>query len=220
MPQNTLPTPPIGAFPHGGIVPYIASWSSEVELPATPVERRGRLGYADEDLNDRDRLDVLWRRVGHSPGQGRPTFGIVHSLRQRRAMRRVLCQVCGDVVGDDDHGVLWLMGREEYQRAPWPAPIDTPHPPVCLPCAEVSITACPHLRNHYVAVRVRRYRVAGAYGAIHQPRLTGPIAVDVGSVAFDDHRILWMQASQLIMRLTDYRVVDLDAEIAAHKASR
>ncbi|WNI15349.1 hypothetical protein [Actinacidiphila sp. ITFR-21] len=213
---RVAPTPPVGAFPMGRIVPYITAWSSEQDLPGTLVGRHGRLAYADEHPADRDSIGTLWRRVGISPGKGRPEFGAVHTPRQRRAMQRVLCQVCGNQPDHNDDGVLWLMGRTEYERDPWPAPIESPHPPVCLPCAVTAVTLCPHLRDHYTALRVRRFHPSGVFGALHIPGPLRPRIIAAETLALSDSRLRWMQASQLIMRLADYRVVDLDAEAAAH----
>jgi hypothetical protein len=211
---------PVGVFAQRGFVPYITAWSSERGRPVTLVTRGSGLGYADEVPYDRDRYGILWRRVGISPGKGRPTFGTVHSIRQRRAMQRVLCQVCSDIMKDDPEGVLWLMGTDEYEQDPWPAPIDTPHPPICLPCAELSIRACPFLRTQYTALRVTGYHLSAVYGALHQPGPLGPEPIDVCSVALDDPRTRWMQASQLLTRLTEYRIVDLDAEISTYRRER
>jgi hypothetical protein len=217
-PANASPTPtrPLGTFPLRGVVPFITAWSSEKKHHTTLVAHRGRLAYADEHPLDRDTFGVLWRRIGISPGVGKPEYGRVHSLRQRRAMLRVLCQVCGGPAGKTSDGVLWLMGRAEYEREPWPSPIESPHPPVCLRCAVRAVQLCPHLRDHYIAVRVRRFHLAGVYGALYVPTLTAPKVIDVQTLALSDSRTSWLQASQFIVRLVDYRVVDLDAEAATH----
>lgn len=217
---SAVPTPaavrPVGTFPLRGTVPYITAWSSEGELPGRLVARRGRLGYEDELPFDRDRFGVLWRRVGVSPGKGRPEFGKVHSLRQRRAMQRVLCQVCGGSAAGDRDGVLWLMGSAGYEEDPWPAPIESPHPPVCLSCAVLAVRLCPHLCDQYTAVRARRFQLSGAYGVLYVLDAPGPKAVGMETLDLDSGNITWLRASQLVMRLVDYRVVDLDAEAAAH----
>lgn len=67
-------------------VPYIAEWSAE-RAPGPRVVAKSRgIGYADERPYDRDTDGVLWARVRSLPGRGRPQFGKVHALRQRRAM--------------------------------------------------------------------------------------------------------------------------------------
>lgn len=214
---SAAPSRPLGTFPLRGVVPYITAWSSESEKEqsATLVAHRGRLAYADEHPIDRDAFGILWRRFGVSPGKGRPEYGAVHTLRQRRTMRRVLCQVCGGPADESRDGVLWLMGRAEYEREPWPAPVESPHPPVCLPCAVRAVRLCPHLRDHYTAVRARRFHLSGVYGALYVPGPNRPQALGIATLALDDTRTRWLQAGQLITRLTDYHVVDLDTEAAA-----
>lgn len=213
-PSSNDPAPSPGGFSLRGAVPYIAAWSSEQEQHTDLVVRRGRLGYADELPFDRDRFGILWRRVGSSPGKGRPEFGKVHSLRQRRAMLRVLCQVCGGPADRNRNGVLWLMGLAAYASDPWPTPIESPHPPLCLNCAVTAVRLCPHLRSDHVALRVRRFHPSAVNGALYA--LTPPKveAVDLRTLALDSREAAWVKASQLIMRLADYRVVDLAAEAA------
>jgi hypothetical protein len=211
--MTTAPhTRPLGTFPLRGVVPYITAWSSEREQDSPLVDRRGRLSYADEHPLDRDDFGILWRRVGISPGLGKPEFGVVHSLRQRRSMLRLLCQVCGGPADETRDGVLWLMGRAEYERDPWPAPIESPHPPVCLNCAGQAIRLCPHLRGHYVAVRAVRFRLSGIHGARYVPTVMGPRVIDAESYAIGSSEAAWVKASQLIMRLIEYQVVDFDIE--------
>lgn len=93
---------------HHGTVPYIVQWSEERDCsPELTVRQNGDgVGYADETPGDRDAHGVLWRQVTGRRGQGRPLFGSVHPLRQRRAMRRLLCQVCGRPADRDERGVL------------------------------------------------------------------------------------------------------------------
>jgi hypothetical protein len=49
---------------------------------------------------------VLWQRTALGWQGGRPEFGRVHPLRQRRAMLRLLFQVCGGPADQMDNGVL------------------------------------------------------------------------------------------------------------------
>lgn len=90
-------------------MPYIVEWSGEQLLPSRAVQRgRWGIGFADETLTDRDRDGVLWTRMSSRPGQGRPHYARLHPLRQRRAMRRLLCQVCGELAEYTEQGHLWL----------------------------------------------------------------------------------------------------------------
>lgn len=144
-----------GALARPDVVPYIAKWTSEVCPPAVVVANGRGIAYAREIPYDRDDDGVLWKRIAWSPGKGRPVFGQVHFLRQRRAMRRMLCQVCGGPADRNAQGALWLVGQDAGDRKTWGAALTTSHPPVCVPCAVTSVRACPHLRKRYVALRVR-----------------------------------------------------------------
>jgi hypothetical protein len=200
-----------------GIVPYIASWSAE--RPArTPVVARGRrgIGYRQERPGDRDAHGVLWTRYVRAPGEGKPRFGSVHPARQRQAMRRLLCQVCGAPADRNEQGVLWLMGGEAARG--WSAEELTGHPPVCLRCAGQARRVCPHLRRQGVlALRVRDAPVAGVFGKVYTPGSRGPTAIGHAAMGFDDPRINWMQAYQLMRALNDWTEVDLDRELTSHR---
>ncbi|MFE3096292.1 hypothetical protein ACFXG1_21015 [Streptomyces sp. NPDC059248] len=127
------------------------------------VTRGAGIGYADETPYDRDADGVLWTRVPSSPGRGRPEFGQVHLMRQRRAMRRMLCQVCGEAADRDENGTLWLLGSDEDEY------LTTSHPPVCAPCAVLSLRVCPHLRRRHTLIRVRSCVPLGVHGVLHAP---------------------------------------------------
>ncbi|WP_063775888.1 hypothetical protein [Streptomyces odonnellii] len=168
--------------------------------------RGGGIAYADEGPYERDDLGVLWKRVGISPGKGRPEFGNVHFLRQRRAMRRLLCQICGGPSDRTDDGTLWVVGEDADEPELHKPGFVTTHPPLCVPCAVTSVGACPHLRKRHVALRVRAFVPAGVHAAVY----------DAGGVAFESWRLGWVLASQLIMEFQEFTVVDLEAEHAAY----
>jgi hypothetical protein len=192
------------AFVH---VPYITTWTAEEPLPATLIERPwSGIGYADETLGDRDENGVLWQRMPSCPGQGRPQFGKVHPLRQRRAMRRLLCGVCGGPPDRTELGVLWLLRDHRDDWPGWPEGMAATEPPVCLPCARLSVRVCPALRAGHVPVRVGHSTVAGVYGIRYQ---LGQ-GVDDAIVTFDDPAIRWTRATQLVRELTDCGIVCLE----------
>jgi hypothetical protein len=195
------------AFVH---VPYITTWSTEQPIATTLIERPwSGIGYADEILGDRDENGVLWQRMTSAPGQGRPLFGKVHPLRQRRAMRRLLCGVCGGPPDRTDAGVLWLLRDYRDDWPGWPERMAAVEPPVCLPCARVSVRACPALRRGHVAVRVGRSTVEGVYGIRYHVGQPFPASADDAVVTFDDPAIRWTRASQLVRELTDCTIVSL-----------
>lgn len=80
-----------------------------------------------------------------------------------------------------------------------------------------SIQACPHLRKQYAAVRVRRFSLSGVHGVLYRPSYPAPVPQDVGGLDFGDDRMAWLQAAQLMMRLAEFRLVDLEAEYNAHR---
>jgi len=101
--------------------------------------------------------------------------------------------------------VLWVLGEPPDEGEV------TTHPPLCLPCAEKSVQACPHLRRQYVALRVRSFAIAGVRGALYNPGYPAPVAVDAVGLGFGDPRIPWVKAGQLIMRLGGFTTVELAA---------
>ncbi len=127
------------------------------------------------------------------------------------------CQVCGKSAAKEAtvDGVLFLLSRDEYEYDPWPAPIHTTHPPLCVSCARTSVTVCPHLRDHYVAVRARTHRLYGVNGITYLPGRQEPMMSGTATVPFDSSRIRWVEATQLVMRLDAYKLVDLETEAMA-----
>ena len=195
-----------------GPVPYVARWSAEDVLAAPVVETRQGIAYADESSVDRDRNGLLWSRVLSRPGSGQPLYRQMHPLRQRRAMRRLLCQVCSGPADHNEHGTLWLIQQQPGQWPGWPERAQNTHPPLCLRCARISVKFCPWLRQGYVAVRAHSF-VSGVWGGLYR---TGwpdrkPLVADALTLQFGDPRLHWMQADQLVRELVGCTYVDLDA---------
>lgn len=195
--------------------PYIASWSEERELPSAVIERPGLgIGYADETVLDRDRHGVLWQRASSRPGLGEPLFAKVHPLRQRRAMHRLLCNVCAKPAHRDETGVLWLL-KDERPESPewhgWPERMATTEPPVCLPCVRLSTRLCPALRPGAVAVRVGRAPITGVQGMRYQSGGVLPVPRDDALVAYEHPDARWIKAAKLVRELVDCTIVPLEA---------
>jgi hypothetical protein len=222
---NTEPTPPasrVDTRTHydprllggGAVVPYVASWTGETSTFPTMTNRTGGgIAYGDETLVDRDEWDVLWVRTASRIGVGRPLYKSLHPLRQRRAMLRLLCQVCAQPAGRTEQGNLWLLpaqGGVSVERLE-DAPVTMP--PVCVACARLSVLMCPALRSAYVAVRAHS-RVCGVSGVRFELGLRGPqpIAHDDPDRVFDyrDPIILWVLATQRVRSLHECVAVDLD----------
>ena len=134
----------------GAVIPYIGTWTGEELRPTTVIHRPGGgIGYADETLLDRDERGVLWTRVAGRIGVGKPLFTKLHAVRQRRAMLRLLCQVCAQPADRTDQGQLWLVPEKEIGSwEGWPEGMSAIHPPLCQPCAKLSVRMCPvHVGN-------------------------------------------------------------------------
>ncbi|ONI81715.1 hypothetical protein ALI144C_20175 [Actinosynnema sp. ALI-1.44] len=201
----------------GGLaVPYVTAWSAEQNVSGEVILRPGGgVGYLDESIVDRDAYGVLWVRSASCPGAGKPVFGEVHSLRQRRAMRRLLCQVCGDAADRTPDGILWLLPDFREDWPGWPDAMANVEPPICLRCAGVSMRLCPRLRRGAAVVRVLECPVVGVRGKLYAPGQEGPILVGTDAFAFDDLRIRWVQAFSLVRQLRGCTLV-MPGELTGH----
>ncbi|MEE1838106.1 hypothetical protein [Streptomyces sp. SP17KL33] len=217
----SLPLP----FSHKGLpVPDIAAWSGERLPPQNVVIANDGIAFASQvGLNGfalgRDTHGALWQRWALRQGDGRPDLGKVHGPRQRRAMRKFLCQVCGGPSDENEQGRLYLL--EDYQGTEgWPEGEVTTHPPLCRAHAPLAARLCPHLRGRVVAVRARDVSVDGVHGMVYK-RGNGlvPIATKKQVVFHGDWRIRWTLANQLAVTLRDCTLVDLD-ELSAEAAVR
>ncbi|HEV8559185.1 MAG TPA: hypothetical protein VGR06_22805 [Actinophytocola sp.] len=199
-----------GARYRGAVVPYITAWSEERALPVRIIERPLLgIGYTDESFVDRDEHGVLWRRVLSRPGAGRPLFGEIHTPRQRRAMQRLLCQVCSGPADQNEAGTLWLLKDHRGDWPGWPNGMGVTEPPVCLPCARTAINLCPSLRRGHVALRVAHHPIAGVQGLRYQVRLQRLQLAESDLVPLEDPAIRWTQAVHLIREITGCVFVDL-----------
>jgi hypothetical protein len=197
--------------PKAPAIPYIATWSGEHNLNPAVIMRGGSgIGYADETLLDRDDRGTLWTRMPSRPGHGRPDLGQVHSLRQRRTMRRLLCQVCAQPADRNEQGVLWLLRDHREDWPDWPEGMANTYPPLCLPCARASVRLCPVLRPAWVAVRARRFPLTGVMGVRYTPSDRFPVPTAATVVAYDDPAIRWTRAAQQVRSLHDCTIVSLN----------
>lgn len=191
------------------VAPYITSWSGEPSPPCPMMEVPGwGIGYVDEVPVDRDADGVLWERAASRPGMGRPEFGKVHPLRQRRAMRRLLCQVCAGPADRTDAGVLWLLKDHREDWPGWPNRMGVTEPPICRACVRLSVKVCPALRQGAVAVRAGRFPVAAVRGCLY----TGgpaPIPVLDATVPLDSPAVRWVRAANLVRELGDCTLVEV-----------
>ncbi|WP_194117774.1 hypothetical protein [Streptomyces hoynatensis] len=195
-------------------MPQVTRWSAEEAMVGARLTVRadGRgLAYADEVAGDRDRHGVLWARVTEAPGQGRPDFREMHTVRQRTAMLRRLCQVCGGPASRNAQGWLFALRRPGVEeRTPgWPEGLLCSKPPVCEPCARLATRHCPHL-DAPAFVRVRKPRVWGAFGGFFLPRPGGGlVAGEDDHLPYGHPQARWFLASQLVVELTRCTAVAL-----------
>jgi hypothetical protein len=190
--------------------PYITSWSEERDPAYRLVERRGLgIAYLDETLHDRDDKGVLWYRTPFRPGHGEPVFGKVHPFRQRRAMRRLLCQVCAGPADQTSEGILWLLKDHREDWPGWPENMAVTEPPVCLPCVRIASRLCPALRKGAVTIRVRQAPVSGVRGTLYRRGDLVPVAMDEATIPYDDPAIRWVRAASLVRELHDCTIVEV-----------
>ncbi|MEU0332247.1 hypothetical protein [Streptomyces sp. NPDC006193] len=203
----------------GTPVPWITGWTAETIPPQTLTVHHGRggtgLGFLEEDSPTDRQHDVLWPRMPATRG-GRPDFATVHALRQRQAMSRLLCQMCGGptLCSRSDERTLFLVGSaggrpiEEGER--------TDAPPVHAVCARLAVEHCPPLRRGWAAALVSYTPVWGVAGLLYHPQTLDqlPVADPSGMhhVAFTDgRRLRWTLAVRLLVTLEGVTAVtDLD----------
>ncbi|MFD1546797.1 hypothetical protein [Nonomuraea guangzhouensis] len=191
-------------------VPYITAYSNEmVPHPLTfiahPESTDGlRLSYADPIPQDWQ-LGVLWARQGLHR-RGRPEWKIVNTVRQRRCLLRLLCQVCGlSAANPLDGRTYWVLADD-----PGDTSTDagyTNAPPTCASCIPVAIATCPRLRRG-----ARAYTVGGAepYGVLAdvlRPSGRRPVERERNTaIPLDSfHRLEYALAKQLLLVLDDLR---------------
>ena len=198
---------------NGSVVPYVGSWTDEELLSDKLIQHpAGGVGYADEVLTDRDEWGVLWARTATRIGSGKPLFKKLHPLRQRRAMSRLLCQVCAQPADRNEQGNLWLFRERPSYEPGWPEGFPVTLPPVCTVCARLSVRMCPALRTGYVAVRAESW-VCGVTGARFQPGPTGLQAApnqDDDFVFYKDYGVRWILATQRARMLYNCTFVNLE----------
>ncbi|MFC5656270.1 hypothetical protein [Streptomyces nogalater] len=168
---GTSPVRPVRYW-DGVPVPFITAWSKE-EIPVQELVKVHRssgtvLGLRDETDVERQ-FGVSWVRMQATRG-GRPQHGRVHALRQRQAMSRMLCQLCGGpTVGTrKDERTLFLAASADGH--PLLNGERTESPPVHAVCARLSVEHCQPLRRHgWTAALVRHTPVRGVAGHVYDP---------------------------------------------------
>ncbi|GAA2222066.1 hypothetical protein [Streptomyces nogalater] len=231
---STTPIFPVRYW-DGVPVPFITAWSQE-QVPPQELLRVHHSGTTSLGLRGETDVErqfgVSWMRMPVTRG-GRPQHGRVHALRQRQAMSRMLCQLCGGptVGARKDEWTLFLAAGADGH--PLLNGERTESPPVHAVCARLSVQHCPPLHHRgWTAALVRRTPVRGVAGLLYDPRTLerlpdAPQHRDgMHRVPFTDtRRIRWTLAARLVITLEDVvPVTDLDAlvddETKAVKISR
>ncbi|MEU8919501.1 hypothetical protein AB0D10_01020 [Kitasatospora sp. NPDC048545] len=175
-------------------VPYIVAWSPETPTPPTVVRRHGPqgqyLGYADEHPGDRHWRGFLLPRETLARGRGHAKFASIHTRRQIRCMRDLLCQVCAMPAHEDgERSAVFLFAGTD--RPVEGAVIAIP--PVCPTCIPTAVSMCPRLRAGFTAVRAQDSRPWGLKGVVHDPLTLDELSGDeLVPVAFDQLELCWM----------------------------
>lgn len=194
-------------------VPYITAWSGEtVPHPlgfAWSDETAGlRLTYADPCPQDW-LYGALWARQGLS-ARGRPEWKLVNTLRQRRCMLHLLCQVCGGSAVDSGTSRTWWLLADEPARVA-PERGYTNAPPTCPICIPSALASCPRLRHGAVVYTVGACEPYGILGDVFEPGdAEGAVQVQRNAtVSMDSFRMLErVLAKQLLVVLDDLQLVE------------
>ncbi|MFJ6136505.1 hypothetical protein [Kitasatospora sp. NPDC092286] len=194
------------------LAPWVVVRAGERRADSPLVVTPRGLAYADETPYDRDEHGLLWARwTGRR--EGRPQLANVHSARQRRAVRRSLCQGCKRPADRDENGVLWLVENGRADDWPdWPEQMITMHPPTCLPCSDTARSHCPHLkRTGSVLMRVRRPELAGIRGHLYQPGEEEPARGAMVEVEYGDPRSRFVLAEHQLVALEGCTILNESA---------
>ncbi|MEU6605347.1 hypothetical protein ABZ922_09815 [Streptomyces shenzhenensis] len=203
-----------------GIVPYITGWSEE-KLLKCPIIRRPMvpgIAYADESPYDRDSFGVLWVRYALRQRRRRGTPRLqaaeIHPYRQRRAMLNMMCQVCSRMPPDPDAPHLFLL---RDSGGPIQEGELTTSPPVCVPCAGISIQRCCALGGgRFVAAWVKHVPAWGVVGPLHHPLTLQPVpGCHMEHVKYGSQWASWVRAARTMVQLRGVTPADLDREFAA-----
>lgn len=191
---------------NGRPVPWITRWTGELDPErfeyGAEVNRDGqwRITYPD-NKNVRDRRGILWQREGIGR-KGEPMWADVSTYRQRAAMQRGLCQVCGKDAGPPPwHFLIPRDGMEQFDDQTWL----TMQAPVCDGCVPLAIKLCPALKRvGYQLLKVVDYDLWGVLGQVTYRDEKGRFNRFQSAVSFDtrdygEFRLGHILAQQLVV---------------------
>jgi hypothetical protein len=194
---------PTGTEPR--LIPFITQREGEDAAPDNLIiVRHGsgpRLYYGDEDAQGRDRplRGVLWARCGFNPVD-----------EHKMPMQAMRCQVCTQPARTP-LGFIFLAGPKDED--PTQAMIHTNQPPVCPKHARASAALCPHLGRNpmvFLAKSAPLYGVTGTLYGLNADNVVHVVAQPDHPLPFGHPNLPTLLGSQLIRRLSSFRVVGLD----------
>lgn len=195
----------------GRAVPWITRWTGEVSHePYGYNQQPGRrltVGYPDGKEN-REGNGLLWMREGLGRG-GRPMWADVNTYRQRAAMARCKCQVCGSTI--NARPVLWLMPTVETMMIEEDGTLKTTTAPTCEACIPLALELCPALpKMGWTICKVLEYEVWGALAELVIPNGDGSIRrIPPTDVGYDNPALLpHAVARQQIVKFTKFAMGD------------
>lgn len=198
----------------GRVVPWITRWTNERQGQPVAYGRIAPTGvwgatYADVIPDNRDGRDILWQREGISRG-GQPQWAHVNTFRQRAAMHKRLCQVCGQRI--TERPTSWLVPAP-LLNFDWGDPL-TMSAPTCEACIPIAMDMCPHLGDSDARLmlgKVLDYELAGVYGSAFvtpddTPELIGQCLYLYGESSVPPQAVI---AQQQVVRWTKFTVSEV-----------
>lgn len=205
----------------GKPVPWVTRWTGEMlptehtvmHVEQAPEPGAVALAYnSDLSPEEREANGILWQREGIARG-GEPQFSQVSTYRQRAAMRKRLCQVCGKKI--ESPVISWLMAPGHLDVTDQGHAVTT-NPPTCDGCLKVSLEKCPHLlkAGHFV-VKVLEYELWGVQGegVLYDPQANSIMRQNQIRVPYEGELPPMLNryavvAKQQVVRLTKFKVVE------------
>lgn len=212
-------TRPVRSATEPALIPFITQREGEEAAPNNLLivahPSGPRLYYGDEDRRDRDLRGVLWARCGFNPVDehrrptGSPQWKMMHPYRQMLCMQTLRCQVCQEPARIS-LGFIFLAGPSDQD--PGGPRVLTNQPPVCLKHARAAAKLCPHLEEKPTVLLARSAPLYGVHGTLYGLGADGVkiVATPEEPLPYGHPNLPTFLASQMIRRLSSFRVVDLD----------
>lgn len=149
-------------------IPWVAAWSGAVpskEESAVQVSRNPQTGElwvfqgGPDSPQEREANGILWAREGLARTGEPLDFDSIY--RQRAAMRRKMCRICGRVISQPV--IHWLLaeGQLEFDNN---GDALTVTPPTCDDCMDIASDLYPQLKDACMTVKVLSYELWGVWG--------------------------------------------------------